>query len=414
MNIDNIKKICVVGWGKSGYSLCKLILSLKKQVKLTEVKPAESFSPGLIKKFKDMGVELEFGGHSEDFISDCQLVVLSPGVDPLASGAVAIAKKRRMVFVGEVEFAYWLTKARFVAISGTNGKSTTTFLTYRVLKEKLGRVFLGGNIGIPLSSFVLDTKEGDIIVLEISSFQLETILEFRPYVAAILNVDPNHLDRHPSFEDYFDAKMNIFRNQRPSDWALINETSPLKPAMEKRIKSQIKYFSKEFSNSNYSCVSRIAEIFGINKQECEKVFASFKGLPHRMQLVRKVNDVAFVNDSKSTNPASTIWALKNIATPIILIAGGKDKGVDYAQIIPYLKKVKKINLIGQASEKIKDSLRNSAKIEIYPSLKAVVEASLKDAVSGDTVLFSPMCSSFDMFSNYMDRGRKFVETVKAL
>jgi UDP-N-acetylmuramoylalanine--D-glutamate ligase len=243
---------------------------------------------------------------------------------------------------------------------------------------------------------------------------LETTLEFRPYVAAILNVDPNHLDRHPGFEDYFAAKMNIFRNQRPNDWALINEGSALKATMEKRIKSQIKYFSKEFLNSNYSCVYRIAEIFGIGKLECEKVFSSFKGLPHRMQTVRRVNDVVFVNDSKSTNPASTIWALKNIFTPVILLAGGKDKGVDYVQIIPYLKKVKKINLIGQAAEKIRNSLGPGIKTDTYPSLKAAVEASLKDAACGDTVLFSPMCSSFDMFSNYMDRGRKFVEIVKAL
>ena len=414
MNIDNINKVCVVGWGKSGYSLCNLLLTLKKIAKVTEIKERNKFHPALIDKLQNNGIKFEFGGHSENFIKDSQLVVLSPGVDPLNSPVVKIANSLNIPCVGEVEFASWLSKAKFVAITGTNGKTTTTFLTYRVLKENKKRVFLGGNIGIPVSSFILDTKKNDLIILEVSSFQLETIIEFKPYVAALLNIEPNHLDRHPTFRDYFDAKMNIFRNQQKDDWAVLNKNTEGLNLIEKRIKSQIVYFSSEFENANLSCVYRIASVFSVGKTECLKVFSSFKGIPHRLQTVRTVNNVTFVNDSKSTNPSSTIWAFRNVKGPVILIAGGKDKGVDYASIVPYLKNVKKINLFGQAAGKIEAALRGHVDVEIFPSLTDVVRASFKDAGSKATVLFSPMCSSFDMFSNYMERGRKFIETVNSI
>lgn len=418
MNIDSIQNVCVIGLGKSGFALCKLLLELKKKVFLSESKPAESFSPVLRNALTQRGVACEFGGHSERFLQDAQLFVLSPGVDPLTSEAVKIAQIRQITFVGEIEFAFWLTKAKFVAITGTNGKTTTTFLTYRVLKEmfsgKKRKVFLGGNIGIPISSFILDTREGDIVVVEISSFQLETIIEFRPHVACLLNIDPNHLDRHPTFKDYFEAKMNIFRNQRSEDFAVLNKKITMLPDIEKRLRAKKLHFSSEFPNENHSCVYRATSAFGATKLDCMKVFSSFKGLPHRMQQVRRVNEVTFVNDSKSTNPSSTVWALKNIKGQVILIAGGKDKGVQYQAIVPFLKRVKKINLFGQAACKINDALSPHARTEVFATLEAVVQASYAQAQPGDTVLFSPMCSSFDMFSNYMERGRLFTAVVKRL
>lgn len=413
MNIDSFKTVGVVGWNKSGISLAKLLLTLKKKVKVTESKPRESFHPALIDKMQAVGVEFEFGGHSEKFIKDNDLLVLSPGVD-LLSPAVQIAQKLNKLYVGEIELACWLTKARFVAITGTNGKSTTTFLTYLTLKERRKRVFLGGNIGIPVSSFVLDTKKGDIIVLEVSSFQLETILEFRPHVAALLNIEPNHLDRHPTFDAYFQAKMNIFRNQKADDYVVIAKNNDFLGDITKKIKSHIIYFSDEFNNADFSCVYRIVSVFGLSKADCVKVFSEFKGLPHRLQFVRNINGVTFINDSKSTNPSSTIWAFKNFTKPTILIAGGKDKGVEYTTILPYLKKVKKINLIGTAAEKIKAQLGPHKNCQIFSTLEEAVLVSLKEAASGDIVLLSPMCASFDMFLNYMDRGRKYMAIVKKI
>jgi UDP-N-acetylmuramoylalanine--D-glutamate ligase len=414
MNIDNFKKVCIVGWGKSGISLCKLLLSLKKQVRVSELKESKFFNTALLNKFKNQGVSFEFGAHSESFLKDCDLLILSPGVDTINSKAVVYARKLGITYVGEVEFSFWLTKAKFIAITGTNGKTTTTFLTYRALCQKRKRVFLGGNIGIPVSSFILDTAKGDLIVLEISSFQLETIFKFKPYVAAILNIEPNHLDRHASFKDYLQAKMNIFKNQDSHDWAVLNKNIEVLPEIEKHVKSQINYFSSEFPNENFSCVYRIAGIFGLSKIDCLNVFSTFRGIPHRLQTIRVLNDVAFINDSKSTNPSSTIWALKNIKGPVILIAGGKDKGVDYSAIVPYSRNIKKVNLFGQAAGKIKEALNPNMTVGVYPTLSEVVLSSFREARPGDKILLSPMCSSFDMFSNYMERGRKFVEIVNSL
>lgn len=414
MNLDSFNKVCVIGWGRSGISLCNLLLSLKKQVRISEVKERRCFSSSLVNEFSKKGVRFEFGGHSHQFMKGSQLIILSPGVDTTNSSAVKNARMLGIPYIGEVEFSSWLTKAKYIAITGTNGKTTTSYLTYKVLKERRKRVFLGGNIGTPFSSFVLGTKKGDIIVLEISSFQLETIIEFKPYVAVFLNLEPDHLDRYRNFSDYFQAKMNIFKNQNSSDWAVLNKNMDFLNCLKKEIKSKIVYFSKEFPNENFSCVYRTASIFGLEKADCLKVFSAFRGLPHRLQFVRQIKGVTFINDSKATNPSSTIWALKSIKSPVILIAGGKDKGLDFTSVFSYLRRVKKINLFGEASLKIKESLNSDIKSEVFSSFPEVVSASFKEAKPGDTVLFSPMCASFDMFSNYEERGNKFIEIVNSL
>ncbi|MCP4653159.1 MAG: hypothetical protein GY858_07240 [Candidatus Omnitrophica bacterium] len=414
MNIDGVNTVCVVGWAKSGIALCDLLLSLKKKIKVTDSRVRSSFDTKLINAYINKGVEFEFGAHSEKFIKDSQLGILSPGVDVKTSEAAKCFCNLGTPFVGEIEFASWLTRAKFIAITGTNGKTTTSFLTHKVLKTKRKRVFLGGNIGVALSSFVMDTKKGDLIVLEISSFQLETIIEFKPFVAVFLNIEPDHLDRYCGFEDYFKAKMNIFKNQGKEDWAVLNKKSDLKGIVEKCTSSKILTFSDEFENENFSCVYRIASIFGLSKTDCVKVFSDFAGLPHRLQTVGKLAGVTFINDSKATNPSSTAWALKNTKGKVILISGGKDKGVDYKEILPFAKKIKKVNLFGEAANKIKEALKAELEIGQFPSLKSVIEASFKEAKKGDTVLFSPMCSSFDMFSSYIERGEKFSELVKEL
>ncbi len=414
MDIDSFKRACVIGWERSGISLCNLLLSLKKEVRVSEIRERSCFAPSLIDEFRRQGVEFEFGGHSQDFIKDSQLVIVSPGVDMTASPLAEIIKVYALPCVGELEFSSWLTKAKCIAITGTNGKTTTSYLTYKVFQEKRKRVFLGGNIGTPLSSFVLNTKDKDLIILEVSSFQLETIFKFRPFVAAFLNIEPDHLDRYPDFGEYLKAKMNIFRNQRPSEWAVLNKEENFISSLKKQIRAKIIYFSDEFANENLSCVYRIAGIFGLSKTDCLKVFSSFTGLPHRLQLVRKVNNITFVNDSKATNPASTIWALKNTRSPLILIAGGKDKGLDFSAISPYLRRVKKLNLFGESAPKIKEVLDSQIKSEIFPSLRSLVVSSFQEARPGDTILFSPMCASFDLFSNYEERGDKFIEIVNDL
>ncbi len=414
MRIDDFKKVCVVGWGRSGISLSQLLLRLEKEVGVSEIAEADSFSSQLINDFIKKGVKFEFGGHSEKFIKDAQLLILSPGVDLSSSSIKQIAHVHNIPCVGEIEFSSWLTKSKIIAITGTNGKTTTSELTYQVLKQARKRVFLGGNIGRPFSSFVLETEEEDLVVLEISSFQLESIIEFKPYVAAFLNIEPDHLDRYSNFKDYFQAKLNIFKNQDREDWAILNKNINFRSQIERIIKSQPVYFSREFSNENFSCVYRITAIFGLTKRDCLKVFSEFKGLRHRLQVARKLNKVTFINDSKATNPSSTIWALKNTKAPIILLAGGRDKGLDYSSILPHLKKVKRVNLFGEAAVKIREVLSVKVETKAFPSLEKAVLSSYQGAESGDTILLSPMCSSFDMFSNYQDRGDKFIEIVNSI
>ncbi|MCM8820291.1 MAG: Mur ligase family protein, partial [Candidatus Omnitrophica bacterium] len=401
MDIEKIKKVCVVGFGKSGISLCNLLLFLGKKVLVSEIKYENNFDLSLVEKFKRKGVCFEFGIHTENFIKDVDLLILSPSVNIKNSTIVEIANKLGIPYIGEIEFSFWLTKAKFVAITGTSGKTTTTFLTYQLLKNNLKqRIFLGGNIGIPVSSFILNTKKDDIVVLEISSFQLQTILYFKPFIAVLLNLEPNHLDHHSCFEEYFLAKMNIFKNQDNNDWAVLNKDMSLLYKIEKYVKARKLYFSSEFFNENFSCVYRIGKIFGLDKSSCQKIFSNFRGLPHRLQLVRIIKDIKFINDSKATTPLATIWALKNTKSKVILICGGKDKGVDYSQILSYKGQIKKINLIGEAASKIKEILGLSIESEIFSSLEDAVLNSYKEAESGDSIIFSPMCSSFDMFKNY--------------
>jgi len=414
MDIDNFKNICVVGWGKSGVSLCSLLLSLKKKVRVSETRESRYFPSKVIDEFAKEGVEFEFGGHSQDFIKNSQLLVLSPGVNTFNSPVVKDAHALGIPCVGEIEFSSWLTEAKIISITGTNGKTTTSYLTHKILKEKRKRVFLGGNIGIPFSSFVLDTRKGDVVVLETSSFQLETIFKFRPYVAAFLNIESDHLDRYTDFGEYFETKLNIFRNQQDQDRAVLNRNLDLRNSVERKVKSKIVYFSEEFSNENYSCAYKIGSIFGLNKTECTNIFSAFKGLPHRLQFVKGIEGVNFINDSKATNPSSTVWALKNIKTPIILLAGGKDKGLDFSLVNFYLKRVKKINLFGEASSKIKESLNSNVELEVFSSLEEAVASAHESAKSGDTILLSPMCASFDMFLDYKERGDKFIEIVNSL
>ncbi|MDD3297101.1 MAG: Mur ligase family protein [Candidatus Omnitrophica bacterium] len=412
MDINNFNKVCVVGCGTSGISLCDLLLELGKKVKVSESRKKNCFKDSLIQEYLSKGIVFEFGLNSKDFIKDCDLVVLSPGVDPVAIRS--FLKDTGIPCVGEIEFSFWFNKALCVAITGTNGKTTSTYLTHKVLEATGRRVFIGGNIGTPFSSFVLKTTREDIVVLELSSFQLETIIEFHPYVAVLLNVAPDHFDRYNNLQEYILAKMNIFKNQLSGDRALLNKNLESLAMSSGNIKAQIMYFSDEFPNENFSCIWRIAEIFGVDKKICRKVFSEFKGLSHRMQSVRKIKGVEFINDSKATNPASTVWALDNILSPVVLLAGGKDKGLDYSEVVSHLGRVKKVNLFGEAASKIEDSLESFCRVEVFCSFQEAVISAFREAVSGDTVLLSPMCASFDMFSDYKERGDRFVEIVNGL
>ncbi|MBD3246479.1 MAG: hypothetical protein GF333_05650 [Candidatus Omnitrophica bacterium] len=414
MNIESIETVAVGGWSKTGMSLAKLLLTLGKKVKVTEERERGCFSPALIDVFARKGVCFEFGGHSLRFLRDAGLLIVSPGIDLQRSALSAHARELCIPAVGEIEFCFWLTRARCVGITGTNGKSTTTFLTYLVLKEKRKRVFLGGNIGIPFSSFVRRTRKNDLIVLELSSFQLETILEFHPFVAALLNIEPDHLDRYPGYAEYKAAKFNIFRNQRPDEWAVVNER--FLPEVRQTLRARCVPFSGG-ENENVDCVTRIAGLFQIPRETVTAVGAGFHGLPHRLQTVKKIQGISFINDSKATNPASTLWALQRVKKKgkrILLIAGGKDKGVSYECLRDKFSGVKQLFLIGESAPKIHKAFRDRCPAEICPSLEEAVKEAYRNAQRGDVVLLSPMCASFDMFRNYTERGSRFTAAVNKL
>lgn len=414
MNLESIDTICVGGWAKTGVSLTELLLLLGKKVKVTEGRSRANFDPALIKKFQEKGVKFEFGKHSEEFIKKTGLIVVSPGIDLAASKLGEIIRKNKVPYTGELELAAASTKAKIIAITGTNGKTSTAYLTYLLLKAAGKGVYLGGNIGRPFSEIVPLASEKDFIVLEVSSFQLETIIKFRPHVAVLLNVTPDHLNRHKTFENYLKIKVNIFKNQQRDDWSLVYKNNPLLGSYLTQLNSQLVYFGGEFPNDNLSAAYRIGRIFNISRNQCLKVFSQYRNLPHRQQEIRTINKVNFINDSKATNPDSAIWALKFLRSPVILIAGGRDKGFSYLPLEAYSRKLKKINLIGEAADKIKAELGSKINCEKFNSLEEAVLASYREAKKGTTVLFSPMCASFDMFSTYKERGRKFISIVENL
>jgi UDP-N-acetylmuramoylalanine--D-glutamate ligase len=326
--------------------------------------------------------------------------------------------------ISEIELAWSVCPATVIAVTGTNGKTTVTTLVAKVLETKGARAFALGNIGRPFSQEVKNLKSSDFVSLEVSSFQLERISEFKPKVSVILNFTPNHLDRYGNISEYLNVKKRIFMNQDKDDYSVLNYDDPTLRDLAEEPKAKVVFFGASQNtdcgikfdlNPNHLAVLAVAQICGVSKEACLDVFKNFKGVEHRLERVREIKDVEFINDSKATNVDSTIWALRNTHKPIILIAGGKDKNSDYRVIADLMRqKVKHLVLIGQAKEKIRSHLDGILPMRYASSLEEAVGAGFSYAKSGDCILFSPMCASFDMFENYEHRGRAFKEIVNRL
>ncbi|MDP2831296.1 MAG: Mur ligase family protein, partial [Candidatus Omnitrophota bacterium] len=271
-----------------------------------------------------------------------------------------------------------------------------------------------GNIGNPFCDEVKKLRESDFVVLEVSSFQLETIKDFKPKIAVILNLTPNHLDRYNNLQEYLDAKKRIFMNQDRDDFLVLNADDPLLTPAASGAKSEVVFFTKEEGLSpNQSAVMAVGRILGVELKQMQKVFQEFKGIEHRLEEVAEINGVKFINDSKATTADSAIWAINNISSPIILIAGGRHKGIDYRVILDAAKgKVKQAFLLGEAKDIIAADLGGGGfSIEKVDTLKQAVTKAYAQASTGDCVLLSPMCSSYDMFTDYEERGRAFRKIV---
>jgi len=358
------------------------------------------------------GIKIEIGGHSQDFIRGKDLLVVSPGI-PDTALPIVLAKQFQIPVISEIELAWILCPATVIAVTGSNGKTTVTTLIGKALEAGGEKVFISGNIGNPFCGEVEKMDPGDFVSLEVSSFQLEKIREFKPKIALILNFSRNHLDRYKDIGEYLVAKKRIFMNQDKSDYLVLNYEDPIVKELAKETKAKVVYFSKTPDlNPNQAAVLAVASILGINKELCLEVFREFKGIEHRLEYVTEINNVTFINDSKSTTVDSAIWAFKNISCPIVLIAGGKHKGIDYSIVSDLIReKAREVILIGEAKEKIKNALEGFLSIDEASTLEEAVKLAFSKAKSGDCVLLSPMCSSFDMFLNYEERGKVFKQAV---
>lgn len=415
------KKISIIGAGISGIGAAKLALSIGAKVFISDGKPTEKLSEEL--KNANISVKFEGGGQSAQ-IYDADLIVVSPAV-PRTSPIFEEAKKRNIEVIGELEFAYRNSKCKWIAITGSTGKSTTTAMLNAIFDESEIPHAMCGNIGISAAELAPKLPENGVAICEVSSFQLETIKDFRPDIAVILNLYPNHLDRHKDLDEYYSAKLSISQNMKNGllittseneilkNWAKNNKHVFYNEAnveLLEKIKANIKLAGK---HNIYNAVIgfEAAKFFGIGQGEILTGISKFNGLEHRMEFVKEINNVKFYNDSKSTTGESMLAAVSGFADKsVYLIAGGKDKGVPFADYKDAIyKHCAKVLAIGEASKRIKECWGEIVlECEI---LENAIETAVKLAKSGNIVLLSPACSSFDQFKCFEARGEKFKEIV---
>lgn len=431
-------KVLVVGAGKTGMETARFLVGRGASVSLSDGASEEKLGEKA-DMLKSLGVELETGGHTAETFLSADVIIPSPGV-PFNIPPLAEAARKGVEIMSEVELASRFIDKPVIAVTGSNGKTTTSTLIADILRKSGKRVFLGANIGTPLISIVGKEDEYDILVLELSSFQLQGVKTFRPNVAVILNVSPNHLDHHSSFEEYAGSKMNIFANQTPGDWCIYKADDEVIARYAGRIKSKklpfggpgnaVSYDGTDvtFEGDTYdltgmklagyhnveNVMAAIAStcVMGADPEIIRRAVAEFDPLPHRNEYLGEIRGAKFYNDSKSTSPGATLRALESLHAPIILIAGGKDKGVSYDPLRNSIReKVKLLVLFGESRFRMKEDLGRDADSVLADSLEDAVNKTLASLAPGDTVLFSPACSSFDMFSSYEERGRRYKDIV---
>jgi len=446
--------VLVLGAARSGIAVSEFLLRRGARVILSDQKAEAELTPALA-PLRDPGrnggvLELELGGHRDPSFRACDLVVISPGV-PAALPQLVQTRKRGIPIIAEVELAYRHLKGTIIAITGSNGKTTTTSLAAEILRTSGRHAVASGNIGTPLISFVDISRPEDIYVAELSSFQLETIDRFRPHIAAILNLTRDHMDRYARFEDYMAAKRRILMNQRKKDWAVLNgddsRTAPFatglrpgllifsrryEPAEGCFLRGQRLIFRREESETvllerpeiqlrgdhnleNVLAACAMTMLAGADPLRLKEAIRNFKGVEHRLEWVAEIDGVQYFNDSKATNVDATLMSLHAFSGNVLLIAGGRDKGGDFAQLRDLVReKVKHLVLIGEAADRIRQELQDVAEITSARDMTEAVSACHRLAQPGDAVLLAPACASFDMFRNYEDRGRVFKTAVLGL
>jgi UDP-N-acetylmuramoylalanine--D-glutamate ligase len=438
------KRVTVVGLARSGVAAARALHGLGAAVTVTDKKPAGQLTEQ-IKALGSGGIRLEAGGHPDRVFLEADLIVLSPGVPKMAP--ILAAQRRGVKVISELELAWLLSDSPFIGITGTNGKSTVTTLVGLMMKKTGRKMLVAGNIGNALTEDPRLLRRQDWIVAELSSFQLEDIETFRPRVATILNITQDHLDRYHDIDEYAEAKARVFMNQQKEDFLVLNFDDPLVKALAKRTSATVVPFSRLLRFNPGACmldgyllfngkrVCRAGEIrikgvhnlenalaaaamalcAGADRDAVAAVLREFPGLEHRLEFVRERNGVTYINDSKGTNVGAVVKSVEGFTQPVILIAGGLDKGSDFRPLFNlFRQKVKLLILIGKAAEKMAETLGTATEALFAKTLQDAVRAGAGRALPGDVVLLSPACASFDMFKDFEDRGRQFKEAVMNL
>ncbi len=439
------KKVMVIGLARTGRECARFLLRRGARVLVSDLKPESELQQEMA-ALAGHAIEYRCGGEAAQWLDDVDWVIPSPGV-PANSSLLCEAQRRGIGILSEIELACRFFSFPLIAITGTNGKSTTTTLVGEMLKTHGAAVFVGGNIGAPLVGFVDGPWEWGVV--EISSFQLEWTEKFHPRIAVLLNVTEDHLDRYADFAAYCGAKEKIFRAQGQDDVAVLNREDALVWSMQDRIRSRVVSFGfsevpegvfsagpeivwreksreERFSlgqvkvqgiHNVENMMAAVAAVksLGVSRDDIQKTLEEFAGLEHRLEFVREKAGVRYFNDSKGTNVGAVVKSLASFAGPVILIAGGVDKGGNYGLLRDEIeRKVKRLILFGAAKELMANALGPFALTVITDSMAAAVREAAAQARAGDTVLLSPACSSFDMFRDYAERGRVFKELVQAL
>ncbi len=449
MNEFSGKKIVIVGLGKSGLGAANFLHTLGAELTVTDMAPENQLARSL-KPFQEVGIRMELGGHRTETFTGADLIVLSPGV-PHTITPVQAAVTRGIPVWGEVELASRFIEQPIIAITGTNGKTTTTGLIGAMLSRSGLTPFVGGNIGTPLIEYVMGQHKADLVVAEISSFQLDTIDRFCPHVAVLLNITADHLDRYAGMADYAASKARIFTNQGPNDVAVLNAGDDWIRAVTSRIKSQQVYFGDsspgagnalirhdkiliERTNGGFDAID-LGRTSLVGRHNHENIAAAalavlaagghlegiqsalneYAGLSHRLELVGRNAGVDYYDDSKATNVDAVVRAVESFKGNLILIMGGRDKGGEYTPLAePIREKVKMLIVIGEAANKIEKALGHLTETRKASAMEEAVAIAHETAVPGDTVLLSPACSSFDMFDSYAHRGDVFRRAVSEI
>ncbi|MBW2016710.1 MAG: UDP-N-acetylmuramoyl-L-alanine--D-glutamate ligase [Deltaproteobacteria bacterium] len=444
------KRVVVVGLGRSGLSACRWLRSEGAQVLASDIKREEEMDPAFLEEALELGVKVEAGGHRTETFLESDWIIVSPGV-PLDMAPLRKAREAGIPVTGEMDLASRLVDVPILGVTGTNGKSTATAFLGFMLERAGRKVFVGGNIGTPLMDFVGRKVSADLAVVEVSSFQLDAMDRFHPALSLILNISPDHLDRYPDYEAYAASKLKIFKNQGPGDYVILNDDDEilarvqpgegptfLRYGTERRDHRQaflegdrLRVLMDDGKEADFDlggfalpgihnrqnlmgCVLA-GLVLGVEERVVQESIDRFRGLPHRMEFVGNFQGVDFYDDSKATNVEAAARAVEGFDRPVILIAGGRDKGGDYTALAEASKnRVKAALLMGEAKDLLAKALRYVVPVYRVEDMGEAVQKAFEISDPGDVVLLAPACSSFDMFRDYAQRGEVFKKEARSL